>query len=458
MNNISRCNCNLKNLQKFNIRHHHGIICTVCNPNKIEPLLVPSSITAYRVWHFSHENGFTNKGKPVSYTGSWNTHNDKLPPGFYQDDDFLTPWSHSARCNHFDHKAPNPYCSCGYYSVKEFGINDHLFSHDSSREILRRFGRIYRVIENLVPEDRKKIAELFFYSPVAKTYEILNILLAAKVELTGMIIECEEGYRSEYIKPTKMYLLLGFNELFNISNYFASILGKDEQETIYTTYKWIQYLENYFTQVTKLYNLDFELCLSINTNKKLENFPSSNLSYLPIKYHPFINGKVRETARVVESANMILKKELPNLKNLIIPKQNLNSNVIEMRSRTRTVYKGNIDYRQWEGRYRSIELFNPARFNLNEYLDMYCEILLSFAQLNKALSSNSISRGNILAYPDMSEVFGFNYHSYVEYKYEASNLIDYNFKANHHPQFWFPTLNSLLEKKNKTPNQKFGNE
>ena len=129
-----------------------------------------------------------------------------------------------------------------------------------------------------------------------------------------------------------------------------------------------------------------------------------------------------------------------------------------MRNRTRTVYKGNIDYRQWEGRYRSIELFNISRFNLNEYLDMYCEILLSFAQLNIALSSNSISRGNILAYPDMSEVFGFNYHSYVEYKYEASNLIDYNFKANHHPQFWFPTINGLLEKNNKTPNQKFGNE
>lgn len=462
MQNIVQCRCRLINDKKYNIRNHHGIVCTSCNPNRIDPLLVPNTIPAYRIWNYSHEYGFVSSRRNNVSRSNWNVHNTHIPPGFKNEDDFFTPWSLAARCDHYSHNAPNPYCSCGYYSVKQLGINNQaLFNHDSSQEIIRRFDKVFKVIESLNETDKKLIAELFFYSPVIKTYELISIPVVSKVDLKGIIIECENGYRSEYVKPNTIYLLLRFKELFIISSYLGNILGKDVQESFHTTYKWIEYLENYFRNVSTLYGLNFELLFSLESKEK-NYVNNSNINifqidnYAPFKYHKYINEVVKPISEVVESANTILNNNLPNLKQLLTYKlsDTQYSNVIDM-YRAQRAYKGNIDYRQWEGRYRSIESFNSTRFNLNEFYDMYFEILISFALINLSLQSKTKSKGHILKYPDYSKDFGFNYHSYVEHKYEAEKLDNDNFDANHHPRFWFPTLNGLLNQKVEVLEKKY---
>ena len=54
MKNLNECSC----IEENQLRQHHGVVCTTCNPNRIEQLFVPSSITAYRVWKYDHQNAF----------------------------------------------------------------------------------------------------------------------------------------------------------------------------------------------------------------------------------------------------------------------------------------------------------------------------------------------------------------------------------------------------------------
>ena len=56
MNNINECRC----ITVHNLRQHHGVVCTTCNPNRIEKLVVPGTVTGYRVWKFDHQHGFRN--------------------------------------------------------------------------------------------------------------------------------------------------------------------------------------------------------------------------------------------------------------------------------------------------------------------------------------------------------------------------------------------------------------
>lgn len=58
-------------------------------------------------------------------------------------------------------------------------------------------------MERYEPQTQKLLAELLFYSPVAKTIEIVDFSLLSEVELTGTIVECEMGYRSEFVTPQK---------------------------------------------------------------------------------------------------------------------------------------------------------------------------------------------------------------------------------------------------------------
>jgi len=70
------------------------------------------------------------------------------------------------------------------------------------------------ILERYDENTQKLIGELLFYSPVAKTLEIQEFSLLSEVELTGTIIECEMGYRSEFVSPKKMFLLLNFDKLY----------------------------------------------------------------------------------------------------------------------------------------------------------------------------------------------------------------------------------------------------
>ena len=114
MDNVNKCEC-LEN----SLRTHHGIVCTKCNPESIDPFIVPESIKAYRVWRFIIQNGFHPAGG-WRRNRTWSDFNDVLPPGFGTEQDFMKPWSGKATCRNYDHNAPNPYCSCGFYSIKKF--------------------------------------------------------------------------------------------------------------------------------------------------------------------------------------------------------------------------------------------------------------------------------------------------------------------------------------------------
>ena len=53
MENVNKCEC-LEN----NLRTHHGIVCTKCNPESIDPFIVLESIKAQRVWRLLYKTAF----------------------------------------------------------------------------------------------------------------------------------------------------------------------------------------------------------------------------------------------------------------------------------------------------------------------------------------------------------------------------------------------------------------
>ena len=142
--------------------------------------------------------------------------------------DYMKPWSPPATCVYSNHAAPNPYCSCGYYSVKEFGSGDRrsAFSHDSTTKIIDNFSRnVMHTLERLNSEQQKSFAQLFFYSPVLKTLELNNFPILSEVAISGNIVECEKGYRSEKIEARKLFLLVNFFELNEISKQLGQYLN-----------------------------------------------------------------------------------------------------------------------------------------------------------------------------------------------------------------------------------------
>ena len=104
MFNVNFCNCSDQNSRK---RHHHGVICTTCNPALIEPLFVPEEIKAYRTWNFSVESGFIARGN--GRIQSWNDFNSSPPPSVIAGDLHSAgqPWQPPAICVYNNHIAPD---------------------------------------------------------------------------------------------------------------------------------------------------------------------------------------------------------------------------------------------------------------------------------------------------------------------------------------------------------------
>ena len=97
----------------------------------------------------------------------------------------MKPWSGRATCRNYDHNAPNPYCSCGYYSIKKFAeVTTGSFGHDGSNDLLRHYDNLFARLnkQHTNEYEQKLIAELFFNSPVVKTLEIKNFALVGEVE------------------------------------------------------------------------------------------------------------------------------------------------------------------------------------------------------------------------------------------------------------------------------------
>ena len=90
MSNVNFCSCNDIYTRK---RNHHGVVCTRCNPQNIESLLVPNEIKAYKTWNFDFEIGFSDNR--MARQQGWSDFNILPPPNISKldDYDFVKPWT-----------------------------------------------------------------------------------------------------------------------------------------------------------------------------------------------------------------------------------------------------------------------------------------------------------------------------------------------------------------------------
>jgi len=322
--------------------------------------------------------------------------------------------------------------------------------------IAANLNRAFTRIESLRDEEKKRITELLFYSPVAKTTEIVNLNLTAEVSLTGNIIECEFGYRSQYIEPKKFFLLLDFGTLYNIVSFLGNQLDKDNAEKMYVTYQWIVFLDNYFTNILKLYGYEFELRFntvgySTDEFEPLTVDQSKNSTYYPLRDHPFY-PKFRNIAYVLEETNKIMRHKLPSLDEI---KKELDKiehgNLVFLPPRSYAALKKRYT-RLGNGRIVSLTDIH-YRETIAEFFPTYASSLIAFAHFNVMLSEKPNNKNHLLAYPNLAKMFGFRYHSFLESKYSAEQMAIETTFTEEHPKHYFKGLYPyyLKQTKQNTP-------
>ena len=430
MNNVNNCKCNDFNSQK---RNHHGVVCTLCNPSVIETLLVPNEITAYRTWLFDVETGLKTRGAGSSQ--SWNKFNLSPPPtnsinNLY---DHMKPWSQQATCYYNNHPAPDPYCSCGYYSVKEFGAKGRRytsFSHDSTQNLINNFYRnIYNSLLALSTDSQKAYAELFFYSPAMKTLELKEFPLLSEVALSGKIIECEKGYRSQKVEAKKLFLLINFFELNTISQELGKFLDKDNSEVIHSTIVWLDFLNSYIKSISKLYGCSFEMLVNVDKNNPIDinlfNPPDWDNGYLSFEKDLYISERLRGIADTVLISNKLLKKQPnPDLDEIrkIIP---LSDSGRIRRVKNQDVTFGNLLRKNLEDDF----FYN----NVEDNCRAYQEKIFAFLSLYECITK---CNNGLTATSDNPDLFDLNLRLFLRNYKRIQGL---------EPKRWFPELFSYLE-------------
>ena len=178
---------------------------------------------------------------------SWNDFNNLHLQGLELNDDFMKPWSGRATCRNYDHNAPNPYCSCGYYSIKKFGVWHVVSFLTMDKRNISRFNTNVTLFARLNKQneyEQKTLLNSFLIVQLLKHLEMKNFALVGEVALRGVIIECEKGYRSQFVEARKVFLLLQFETLLGICRYLGQIINKDEAaEAITQQYEWAVYIE-----------------------------------------------------------------------------------------------------------------------------------------------------------------------------------------------------------------------
>ena len=429
MINVNYCRCNDVNSRK---RNHHGVICTLCNPSFIEPLLIPNEITAYRTWSFDVEYGLT--PRIAGGTQSWNDFNSSPPPTYSINSlyDDMKPWSRQAICRYNNHPAPDPYCSCGYYSIKEFGVSErryNSFSHDSTQNIINRFNRnVYNSLQVLSTQSQKAYAELFFYSPAMKTLELKEFPILSEVALRGKIIECEKGYRSQKVEAKKFFLLINFFELNTISQELGQFLNKDNSEVIHSTIVWLDFLNNYIKSISKLYGCSFEMRVNVNKNNPIDsnlfNPPDWDNGYLSFEKDLYINERLRGIADTVLISNKLLKKQPhPDLDEIrrITP--------LSDTGRIRRVHNHDVNFENLLRKNLHGEFYD----NLEDNIRAYQEKIFAFFSLYECITK---SNTGLSATNDNSDLIDLSYRLFLKNYKRIQGL---------EPKRWFPVLFSYLE-------------
>ena len=181
-----------------------------------------------------------------------------------------------------------------------------------SLKIIDKVSRnVIHSLERVNTEQQKSFAKLFFYSPELKTLELDNFPILSEVAISGNIVECEKGYRSEKIEARKLFLLVNFFELNEISKQLGQYLNKDNAEAIHSTIVWLDFLNNYLKSISKLYGCSFEMRVNVNKNNPIDsnlfNPPDWDNGYLSFEKDLYINERLRGIADTVLISNKLLK-------------------------------------------------------------------------------------------------------------------------------------------------------
>ena len=434
MSNVNFCSCNDIYTRK---RNHHGVICTTCNPHKIESLLVPNEIKAFKTWNFDMQLGFADN-RTVRQQ-SWSDFNILPPPNISKakQDSFPKLWTDPAYCIYSNHKAPDPYCSCGYYAVKGFGlsgsgISGGPFSHNSTSSIITNFDRnVMSPLSMLSQKQQSQYAKMFFYSPLMKTLELTNFQILSESALIGNIVECEKGYRSEKIKPQKLFLLVDFFELNTISSRLGNLINRDRAESIYSTLNWLDFLNNYLKSISSFHGCSFEMLVNVDKGNPIDTYSSIqkdiNSRYLSFENDLYINERLKGIAESVVISNRLLKKQpFPDLEEMILGdseesnfKVNIHQNNIKNNQ--------NITFRTLVRASKYTNDITPFEI---EHIRQYQEKILAFRNLYKCITSGK-TFPFALSIPDTPEIFGFDTKIFFQ---------NYTRIQGVHPGVWFSNL------------------
>ena len=438
MSNVNYCSCNDIYTRK---RNHHGVVCTRCNPQNIESLLVPNEIKAYKTWNFDFETGFSDNR--MVRQQAWSDFNILPPPNISKldDNDFVKPWTNSAYCIYGNHKAPDPYCSCGFYSVKEFGIlgrglSGGPFSHNSTSSLISNFDRnVLSVLNTLSVKEQTQYAKMFFYSPLMKTLELSNFQIVSEVALSGNVVECEKGYRSEKIKAKKLFILLDFFELNTISTRLGNYISRDRAESIYSTLNWLDFLNNYLKSMSNFHGCSFEMLVNVDKGNPIDtdlfNHEDMNGKYLSFEQDLYINERLKGIAESVVISNRLLKKQpFPDLEEMILGNSedsDFNANIHQKNLKKIR----NIDFKTLQRASERASRYSSYTGSYEiSHIRQYQEKILAFMNLYKCITSGKTYPFS-LSFPDTPEIFGFDTKIFFQ-NYERIQGL--------HPGVWFPNF------------------
>lgn len=207
------------------IDKYHGVVCRDCNPY-IDPLLVINKVLGYRTFFMCVAEDSVVNRSPNEFKEQWTENaicrreeelNNKVKGSSFARD-ILNNQGRNAHSLDI----PDPHCTCGYYSLKK--IKNTLESRDGSP-----FGHIFEpnfrwynptlVINSLIEGKEEPFS---LPCPEAEVLELVYVQIVSKVSVTGKTIEANKGYRSEYITPEELMLVI---DPYVLVVFFASKFG-----------------------------------------------------------------------------------------------------------------------------------------------------------------------------------------------------------------------------------------
>jgi hypothetical protein len=145
----------------------------------------------------------------------------------------------------------------------------------------------------------------------------------------------------------------------------------------------------------------------------------------------------------MKESNKFLYFKYPSLE-IILEKLKGDSSNIAYLDRSRNNLGARYRRNRWLGSPTTLGQ-HMKREHIAEFFENYADYLLSFAHFNCMLSEQKNDKFNFLTYPNLSELVGFRYHSYLEKKYSANEALDEAFISKEHPSFWFKNIYPYFE-------------